>query len=92
MLWDSSRFRSESMVMKQVPQVEVGQRFQSIGTITGTPAFTYEVQAVFTSKVDQLPYVRLVAVDDKTQMKSVASSILLNPRHFVPVAARPSAA
>jgi len=71
--------------MKEVPQIEVGQRFQSIGTITGAPAFIYEVQAVFTSKVDQLPYVRLVAIDDKTQMKSVASSILLNRRHFVPV-------
>ncbi|HYM04787.1 MAG TPA: hypothetical protein VET85_17675 [Stellaceae bacterium] len=77
--------------MKRALQIEVGQRFQSIGTITGAPAFTYEVQAVFTSKVDQLHYARLVSVDDKTQIKSVASAILLNPRHFVPVAS-PAAA
>lgn len=76
--------------MKQLPQVEVGQRFQSIGTITGAPAFVYEVQAVFTSKVDQVPYVRLAAIDDKTQLKSVASSILLDRRHFVPVDGPPA--
>jgi len=72
--------------MKRVIEVQVGQRFQSIGTVTGAPAFTYEVEAVFTSKVDRLRYVRLVAVDDKTQTKSIVSSILLNPRHFIPVA------
>jgi hypothetical protein len=73
--------------MKRVTRIEVGQRFQSIGTITGAPAFTYEVQAVFTSKVDRLLYARLVAVDDKTLTKSVVSAILYNPRHFIPVAA-----
>jgi hypothetical protein len=72
------------MSMKRVMQVEVGQRFQSIGTITGTPAFTYEVQAVFISSVDQVRYARLVSVDDRTQTKSVASAILLNRRHFIP--------
>lgn len=72
--------------MKHASRVEVGQRFQSVGTVTGAPTFTYEVQSVFTSKVDRLDYARLVAVDDKTQMKSVASSILLNTRHFIPVA------
>ena len=71
--------------MKRAMQVEVGQRFQSIGTITGAPAFTYEVQAVFVSNVDQVQYARLVSVDDRTQMKSVASAILLNRRHFIPV-------
>ncbi len=71
--------------MKRAQQVEVGQRFQSIGTVTGTPVFTYEVQAVFTSNVDKVRYVRLVSVDDKTQVKSVASSSLLNPRHFIRV-------
>jgi hypothetical protein len=40
---------------------------------------------VFTSNVDRVRYARLVSVDDKTQMKSVASSIPLNPRHFIPV-------
>jgi hypothetical protein len=72
--------------MKRVTEVEVGQRFQSIGTITGAPAFIYEVQAVFTSNVDRLRYARLVSVDDRTQMKSVVSAILLNPRHFIQVA------
>ena len=72
--------------MKRIKQVEVGQRFQSIGTVTRAPAFTYEVQAVFTSQVDGVRYARLVAVDDNTQMKSVASAILLDPRQFIPVA------
>jgi len=72
--------------MKRLTEVEVGHRFQSIGTITGAPAFVYEVEAVFTSKVDRLRYARLVSVDDRTQMKSVVTAILLNPRHFIQVA------
>ncbi len=68
--------------MKQPPVVEIGQRFQSVGTLTGEPIFTYEVQAIFRSRVDQVEYARLVRVDERTQQKSVATE---NPRIFIPL-------
>jgi hypothetical protein len=71
--------------MKQMAKVEVGQKFRSIGTVTGTPVFTYEVQALFRSRVDQVDYARLALVDDHTQLKSIATAVLLNPRHFIPL-------
>jgi hypothetical protein len=71
--------------MRRATKVEVGQKFHAIGTVTGTPTFAYEVQAVFESRVDHIAYVRLVQVGDPTQTKSIAVASLLNPRHFVPV-------
>ena len=68
--------------MRRFRKVEVGQRFQSIGAITGAPASTYQVQSLFRSRIDQLEYVRLAAIDDPTAIKSIALSTLLNPRQF----------
>ena len=73
--------------MKQPPAIEIGQRFQSVGTLTGEPIFTYEVQAIFRSRVDQVEYARLVRVDERTQQKSVATEALLNRRIFIPLPA-----
>jgi hypothetical protein len=73
--------------MKRAAKVEVGQKFQAIGTVTGTPTYTYQVQALFRSRVDQVAYVRLVQVGDPTQTKSIAVTTLVNPRHFIPLAA-----
>jgi len=71
--------------MKQRGTVEVGQKYQSVGTITGTPVFTYRVAHLFESKVDHVEYARIVQIGDPSRMKSVASHVLLNPRHFLPV-------
>jgi hypothetical protein len=68
-------------------KIEIGQRFQSIGTVTRAPAFTYEVKALFRSKVDDVDYARLVQIGEPTQQKSISAAMLRNPRHFVPVAA-----
>jgi hypothetical protein len=81
--------------MKRAVKIEVGQRFQAIGAVTGMPTYTYEVQALFRSRVDQVAYVRLAQVGDRTQTKSIAVAMLLHPRHFValpPVARRPEVA
>jgi hypothetical protein len=72
--------------MKRLEKIEIGQRFQSIGTVTRTPAFTYEVKALFRSKVDDVDYARLVQIGEPTQQKSISAAMLRNPRHFVPVA------
>lgn len=74
--------------MKQIAKVEIGQRFQSVGTVTRVPAFIYEVQALFRSKVDDIDYARLVQIGEPTRLKSISAAMLLNPRHFVPLAAR----
>jgi hypothetical protein len=71
--------------MKQRAKVEIGQHYQSVGTITGTPVFTYRVEHLFQSKVDKVEYARLSQIGDTSRLKSVAASILLNPRHFIPV-------
>ncbi|MGO8915151.1 MAG: hypothetical protein ACLQJR_04520 [Stellaceae bacterium] len=68
--------------MRRFKKVEVGQRFQSIGVITGAPASTYEVQCVFRSRIDRLEYARLADIDDPTAIKSIAVSTLLNGRQF----------
>jgi hypothetical protein len=72
--------------MKRMEKIEIGQRFQSIGTVTRAPAFTYEVKALFRSKVDDVDYARLVQIGEPTQQKSISAAMLRNPRHFVPVA------
>lgn len=71
--------------MKQRLKVEVGQRYQSVGTITGTPVFTYRVAELFQSKVDKMEYARLEQVDEPSRSKSIAAAALLNTRHFIPV-------
>jgi hypothetical protein len=71
--------------MKRLEKIEIGQRFQSIGTVTRSPAFTYEVQALFRSKVDDVDYARLVQIGEPTQQKSISAAMLHNPRHFLPV-------
>ena len=71
--------------MKQRAKVEIGQHYQSVGTITGTPVFTYRVEHLFQSKVDKVEYARLSQIGDTSRCKSVAAAILLNPRHFIPV-------
>ena len=73
--------------MRKHLTVEVGQRFQSIGTVSGAPMFTYRVDKLFQSRVDGVEYARLVQVDDPSRCKSVAAAVLLNARQFVPVAA-----
>jgi hypothetical protein len=71
--------------MKQRGKVELGQHYQSVGTITGTPVFTYRVVQLFQSKVDNVEYARLAQVGEPSRSKSVAAAVLLNPRHFLPV-------
>ena len=71
--------------MKQRLKVEVGQRYQSVGTVTGTPVFTYRVAELFQSKVDKMEYARLEQVDEPSRSKSLAAAALLNTRHFIPV-------
>ena len=71
--------------MKQRLKVEVGQRYQSVGTVTGTPVFTYRVAELFLSKLDKIEYARLEQVDEPSRSKSLASAALLNTRHFIPV-------
>ena len=71
--------------MKQRLKVEVGQRYQSVGTITGTPVFTYRVAELFQSKVDKMEYARLEQVDEPSRSKSIAAAALLNTRHFIAV-------
>jgi hypothetical protein len=73
--------------MKRMEKIEIGQRFQSIGTVTRSPAYTYEVTALFRSKVDDVDYARLVQIGEPTQQKSISAAMLHNPRHFVPVTA-----
>ncbi len=68
--------------MRRFKNVEVGQRFRSIGVITGTPTSTYEVQSVFRSRIDQREYARLADIDDPTLTKSITVSTLLNARQF----------
>lgn len=75
--------------MKQVLKIEIGQRFQSIGAVTRTPAFAYEVQGVYRSKIDQVAYARLVLVGDPTQTKSISVATLLNPAQFRPLPSAP---
>lgn len=77
--------------MKQRPKVEVGQLYQSVGTVTGTPVFTYRVVQLFQSKVDNVEYARLAQIGDLSRSKSVAASVLLSPRHFIPVVGEVSA-
>ena len=72
--------------MKQRGKVEIGQFYQSIGTITGAPVFTYRVAHLFESKVDHVEYARIVQIGDPSRTKSVAAHVLLNLRHFLPVA------
>lgn len=69
--------------MKQRLKVEVGQRYQSVGTITGAPVFTYRVAELFQSKVDKMEYARLEQVDEPSRSKSIAAAALLNTRHFI---------
>jgi hypothetical protein len=76
--------------MRKHLTVEVGQRFQSIGTVSGAPMFTYRVDKLFQSRVDGVEYARLVQVDDPSRCKSVAAAVLLNARQFIPVAAEAS--
>jgi len=71
---------------KQRTKVEIGQQYQSVGTVTGTPVFTYRVADLFKSKVDHVEYARLSQIGDPSRSKSVAAAVLLNPRHFIPVA------
>jgi hypothetical protein len=78
-------------MMKQRPKVEVGQQYQSLGAVTGAPVFVYRVAQLFQSKVDKVEYARLVQIGDPTRSKSVAAEVLLNTRHFTPVAADLSA-
>ena len=68
--------------MRQFKKVEIGQRFQSIGVVTGAPASTYEVQSVFRSRIDHREYARLADIDDPTAIKSITVSTLLNARQF----------
>jgi hypothetical protein len=68
--------------MRKIRKIAIGQRFQSIGAITGAPASTYEVQSLFRSHIDHLEYARLAAIDDPTTIKSIGLSTLLNPRQF----------
>jgi hypothetical protein len=77
--------------MKHRPKVEIGQRYQSLGAVTGTPVFTYRVDQLFQSKVDNVEYARLVQIGDPSRTKSVAAAILLNARHFIPVASEVAA-
>jgi hypothetical protein len=72
--------------VKQRAKVEIGQHYQSVGTVTGTPVFTYRVAQLFQSKVDNVEYARLSQIGDPSRSKSVAAAVLLNPRHFLPVA------
>ena len=71
--------------MKQRLKVEVGQRYQSVGTVTGAPVFTYRVAELFLSKVDKVEYARLEQVDEPSRSKSIAAQALLNTRHFIAV-------
>lgn len=76
--------------MRRLKKVEVGQRFQSIGAVTGTPAMIYEVHALFRSRIDGLDYARIATPEDPSALKSIAVATLLNPRQFAPVeGARP---
>lgn len=72
--------------MKQRMKVEVGQRYRSVGTVTGTLVFTYRVAELFFSKVDKVEYARLEQTDEPSRTKSIAAHALLNTRHFIPVA------
>lgn len=81
-MFTAARYRIR---MKQVAVVEIGQRFQSIGTLSRAPIYTYEVRDVFRSRVDQVEYARLVLVDDRTYQKSVATTALLSRRLFLPL-------
>lgn len=76
--------------MKQHAKVEVGQHYQSVGAMTRAPAFTYRVVELFQSKFDKLEYARLVQVGDPSRSKSIAASVLLSPRHFLPVSGKVS--
>jgi len=76
--------------MRKHLTVEVGQRFQSIGTVSGAPMFIYRVDKLFQSRVDGVEYARLVQVDDPSRCKSVAAAVLLNARQFIPVVAEAS--
>jgi hypothetical protein len=69
-------------MLRKLKKIEVGQRFQSIGAITGVPTSVYEVQSLFRSRIDQVEYARLAVVDDPTAIKSIAISALLNPAQF----------
>ncbi len=76
--------------MKQNAKVEIGQHYQSVGAMTRAPAFTYRVTELFQNKFDKLEYARLVQVGDPSRTKSIAASVLLSPRHFLPVAGKVS--
>lgn len=67
--------------MKRISKVQVGQRFRAIG-VTGKPTYTYEVQAMFRSNIDEHDYARLVEMIDQTRTKTIAVATLMDPRHF----------
>jgi hypothetical protein len=81
-MFTAARYR---IGMRQAAVVAIGQRFQSIGTLSRAPIYIYEVQDVFRSRVDQLEYARLALIDDRTYQKSVATAALLNRRLFIPL-------
>ncbi|HYM27766.1 MAG TPA: hypothetical protein VET66_06435 [Steroidobacteraceae bacterium] len=70
--------------MKRISKVQVGQKFRAIG-VTGKPTYTYEVQAMFRSNIDEHDYARLVEMIDQTRTKTTAVATLMDPRHFVPL-------
>ena len=70
--------------MKRISKVQVGQKFRAIG-VTGKPTYTYEVQAMFRSNIDEHDYARLVEMIDQTRTKTIAVVTLMDPRHFVPL-------
>ncbi len=71
--------------MKKTLKVEIGQHYQSVGAVTKAAAFTYRVDNLFRSKIDNVEYAQLVQIGDPSRRKSVASSALLNARQFLPV-------
>ena len=71
--------------MKKLLKVEIGQHYQSVGAVTKAAAFTYRVDNLFRSKIDNVEYAQLVQIGDPSRRKSVASSALLNARQFIPV-------
>ena len=70
--------------MKRITKVQVGQKFRAIG-VTGKPTYTYQVQAMFRSNIDEHDYARLVEMIDQTRTKTIAVATLMDPRHFVPL-------
>ena len=71
--------------MRRLKTVEIGNRFQSIGAVTGAPTRMWEVRKLFRSRVDELDYAQLACVEEPTLMKSIGVAVLLDPKHFTPV-------